>query len=159
MQRRGILHHPHVLALDSAESEFGNRGGRVLKQPAFVGGVAPCARDDLGAVKRPDVVLVSLDDPIDGVAGQQAFFHQQRFDRFRAQRGRAIMDADDDGRRRNRDRSSALPLSRFRGRGVLFQIALPKVDQDALVGFRGAAPKLPRGNAHAVKMLRVFARP
>ena len=50
-------------------------------KPRPVGRVGPRVGDDRGAVHRPEVVLVRLDDGVDGVGGDEAPLDEQRLDR------------------------------------------------------------------------------
>ena len=60
-------------------------GRRIGKKAFFVGGVGPRARHNLGAVARPDLVLIGIDQRIQSSRIHQALFYQQRFERLDAQ--------------------------------------------------------------------------
>ncbi len=70
-----------MLSLGTAEPELGDRRGRVFEQARTVRLVRPRAGDDRRAVHRPEVVLVHLDDRVDGVGGDEPTLDQQRLDR------------------------------------------------------------------------------
>ena len=76
----------HVLALPAAIAEFGDGRRRVVQQARAILRIAPGARDDAGAVARPDLVLVGLDDRVERRRIDIALFDQQRFERAHAQR-------------------------------------------------------------------------
>ena len=76
-----------MLAFGTAEPELGNRRGRVFEQACTIGLVGPRVGDDRRAVHRPEVVLVHLDDRVDGVGGDEPTLDQQRLDR-----GDALLD-------------------------------------------------------------------
>jgi hypothetical protein len=62
-----------------------NRLGRSAQQALPVALIHPCARDDLGAILRPHVVLVQLDDGIDRVRRHETSLGEKRLERSSAQ--------------------------------------------------------------------------
>ena len=78
----------HVLALAAAEAERGDRRGRVALQPVGIGRIAPGSCHDLGAVARPDLALVGLDDGVDRRRIDQPLLRQDGFQRAHPRRHR-----------------------------------------------------------------------
>src|SRR2546426_192671 len=74
------------LEIDAAEAQLLDGRRPVGEEPLLVRRVDPGPGDDLGAVVRADVLLVSADDAIDGFARDELLFHEQRLERADAQR-------------------------------------------------------------------------
>jgi hypothetical protein len=77
-----VLDH---LKIDAAEAQLLDGVGAVREQPLAVRWIDPRARHDLGAVVRPDVLLVGADDAVDRVAGDELLLHQQGLERADAE--------------------------------------------------------------------------
>ena len=67
--------------------ELGDRRGRVLQQPRAIGRIAPGLRDHADAVARADLLLIEIDQEIEGRRIDIAFLGQDRFQRAHAQLG------------------------------------------------------------------------
>ena len=74
-----------MLALKAPKAKFGDRRRSVLQQALPIGGIDPGVSDDLRAVERTNVFFVGLDDLSIASLASRPFFHQERFDRLRAQ--------------------------------------------------------------------------
>src|SRR4051794_25496681 len=81
MRPRRVFERDQMAADRADEAERIGRLGRVREQPALEFGIAPGARDDTGAVMRPDLRLARLDDPVEHGRIDIALLGQDRFER------------------------------------------------------------------------------
>ena len=77
-----VLQGHHIFALASVVTHIGNRCACIFEQPGSVGGIAPRASDNSGAVARPHLVFIVVDESVEGVLVDQAFFDQYRLQRL-----------------------------------------------------------------------------
>ena len=82
-----VLDHHHMLALAAGIVEFGDRRGRILHQPGAIGRIAPGLGYHADAVARSDLLLIEVDQEIEGRWINIAFLGQDRFQRTHAQFG------------------------------------------------------------------------
>jgi hypothetical protein len=86
VNRRRILQHDHVFALEAGEAQFGDSLAAVFQEALFVGRIGPGMRHHFGAVARTDTFLEQFDNLVDGARIDQALFDKERFQRLDAQR-------------------------------------------------------------------------
>src|SRR5713101_99398 len=72
-----VLDH---LEVDPAEAKLFDGRRPVGEEPLAVRRIDPGAGDDLGAVVRPDVLLVGADDAVDGLARDELLLDEQRLE-------------------------------------------------------------------------------
>jgi hypothetical protein len=82
-----VLEGHHVLALCTAKTEFGNRGGGVGEKALLESRIDPGFGDNSRAVTRAGFMFVGVDQGIERGWIDESFFDQQRFERLDAQRG------------------------------------------------------------------------
>jgi hypothetical protein len=71
-----------VLALPPGETHLGDRRSRIAQQPCLERRIAPGACHHLGTVMRPDLVLVEVDQLVEGGRIDRPLLDQQRFERL-----------------------------------------------------------------------------
>ncbi len=82
MDARRVLDHDHVLALAPAIAQLGDGRSGVVQKAGLVGRIAPSPGDHPRAVARTDLVLIGVDDRIQGGRIDQALLDHQRFQRL-----------------------------------------------------------------------------
>src|SRR5262249_28273688 len=65
----------------AAEAELGDGRGAIGEEALLVDGIDPGARHYLGAVHRPHVLLVRLDNLVHHLGGQEALVDEERLER------------------------------------------------------------------------------
>ena len=80
-----FLNHHHVFALHAAIAQFSDGSVGVSHQALFVGRISPRTCHHACAVSGTDLVLVRVNQRIEGHPIHQALF-TERFERFHAQR-------------------------------------------------------------------------
>src|SRR5262249_26596879 len=86
VHRGGVLQHNDLGVLWGTEAEFGDRCGAVRQEALSVRWIDPGPGHDSGAVEWTNVLLVGAHDGVDHIRTNQPLLHQQRFQRFGAQR-------------------------------------------------------------------------
>ena len=69
-----VLHRDHVLALATGDIQLGDRRRGVVDQPGVIGRIVPGLGDHSRAVAGADLVLIGLDDRVEGGGVDQALF-------------------------------------------------------------------------------------
>ena len=85
MALRRVLDGDQVIADRADMAQRADRGGGVLQERLLESGIGPRLGDDTGAVARPDLGLVGLDDGVERRRVDVALLGQDGFQRAHAQ--------------------------------------------------------------------------
>ncbi len=85
MDGRRVLEDRDVIVAAGRIAQRRNRRRAVGQQPLFEGWIGPGSGHDSGAVAGADLVLIEVDDRVDGGRIDQAFLRQKRLQGLHAQ--------------------------------------------------------------------------